>query len=103
MNSYDLYSDEPSPAPLFQGFTAFRVGDRVGTHADGILTSGSAIVLGGSEQGSTMAKLRFNNGYVAHRYMHELFLWREGLERGDRVPVSLHAVCETKATHAFAN
>ena len=100
MNSYDLYSDEPCVAPLSQGFTAYRVGDRVGTQHEGRIVSGSAIVLGGSEQGATMAKLRFNNGYVAHRYIAELFPWREGLERGDRVPVPLYAIYETKATHA---
>ena len=99
MNSYDLYSDEPYTAPPFRGFTAFRVGDRVGTQADDRVVSGAAIVLGGSEQGSTMAKVRYNNGYLTHRYIYELFLWREGLEVGDRVPVSLQAVCETKATH----
>jgi len=99
MNSYDLYSDEPCAAPPFRGFTEYRVGDRVGTQHDGRIVSGSAIVLGGSEQGATMTKLRFNNGYVAHRYMHELFPWRDGLEHGDRVPIPLYAVYETKATH----
>ena len=80
-------------------FTAYRVGDRVGTQHEGRIVSGSAIVLGGSEQAGTMAKLRYNNGYVTHRYLHELFPWRDGLEVGDRIPVSLHSVYATKAMH----
>lgn len=102
MNSYDLYSDEPwlHIDPTTTRFTEYKIGDRVGTQHEGRIVSGSAIVLGGSEQGGTMVKLRFNNGYVAHRYMHELFPWREGLEHGDRVPVPLYAVYEIKATHA---
>jgi hypothetical protein len=100
MNSYDLYSDEPYTAAPMRGFTEYRVGDRVGTQYDGRIVSGAAIVLGGSEQGCTMAKLRYNNGYVAHRYLYELFPWRDGLEIGERVPVSLHTVYATKAMHA---
>jgi hypothetical protein len=99
MNSYDLYSDEPW-SPVAIGFTDYKIGDRVGTQHEGRIVSGSAIVLGGSEQGSTMVKVRYNNGYLTHRYLHELFPWRDGLERGDRVPVSLHSICETKTTHA---
>ena len=96
MNSYDLYSDEPW-LPVAIGFTDYKIGDRVGTQYDGHIVSGSAIVLGGSEQGGTMTKVRYNNGYLTHRYLHELFPWRDGLEYGDRVPVQLHTVCLTKA------
>lgn len=99
MNVYDLYSDEKYAAPPIRGFTEYRVGDRVGTHAEGRIVSGAAIVLGGSEQGCMMAKVRYNNGYVAHRYISELFPWRDGLERGERVPVPLHTVYLTKGTH----
>jgi len=101
MNVYDVYSDEPCTAPQMRGFTEYRVGDRVGTQYDGRIVSGAAIVLGGSEQGCTMAKLRYNNGYVAHRYLYELFPWRDGLELGERVPVLLRTVYETKAIHAY--
>ena len=100
MNSYDLYSDEPCVVPLSRGFTDYKIGDRVGTQHEGRIVSGSAIVLGGSEQGGTMVKVRYNNGYLTHRYLHELFPWRDGLEHGDRVPVSLHTTCETKILHA---
>jgi hypothetical protein len=100
MNVYDLYSEEEHVAPPMRGFTEYKVGDRVGTQCDGRIVSGSAIVLGGSEQAGTMAKLRYNNGYVTHRYLYELFPWRDGLEIGERVPVSLHTVYATKAMHA---
>jgi hypothetical protein len=100
MNSHNLYSDEEHVAPPMQGFTEYKVGDRVGTQYDGRIVSGAAIVLGGSEQAGTMAKLRYNNGYLTHRYISELFPWRDGLELGERVPVRLDTVCATKATHA---